>query len=239
MESAEGVRLRLADGRELVDGMSSWWAAIHGYRHPVLDAALHRPAGPDEPRDVRRAHPRARRSSWPRTLVEHHPGRPGARLPLRLRLGQRRGGGQDVPAVPARRGAGRRRQRLATWRGGYHGDTFHPMSVCDPDGGMHSLWTDVLPAAGVRRRRRPADVRASPTSTSWPRRSTRHARRAGRGDRRAGRAGRRRDALPPPGLPAGAARAVTDGARRAADLRRDRDRLRPHRRRCSPPTTPG
>src|SRR5579864_1973581 len=39
VESASGVRLRLADGRELVDGMSSWWAAIHGYRHPVLDAA--------------------------------------------------------------------------------------------------------------------------------------------------------------------------------------------------------
>src|SRR5207237_8820679 len=37
---AAGVRLRLADGRELVDGMSSWWAAIHGYRHPVLDAAV-------------------------------------------------------------------------------------------------------------------------------------------------------------------------------------------------------
>ncbi|MGH3993169.1 MAG: aminotransferase class III-fold pyridoxal phosphate-dependent enzyme, partial [Pseudonocardiaceae bacterium] len=38
--SARGVRLRLADGRELVDGMSSWWAAIHGYRHPALDAAV-------------------------------------------------------------------------------------------------------------------------------------------------------------------------------------------------------
>src|SRR5918998_2669849 len=45
VESAEGVRLRLADGRELVDGMSSWWAAIHGYRHPVLDAALADQAG--------------------------------------------------------------------------------------------------------------------------------------------------------------------------------------------------
>ena len=44
VESAPGVRLRLADGRELVDGMSSWWAAIHGYRHPVLDAAVARPA---------------------------------------------------------------------------------------------------------------------------------------------------------------------------------------------------
>src|SRR6478752_3308305 len=38
--AAAGVRLRLADGRELVDGMSSWWAAIHGYRHPVMDAAV-------------------------------------------------------------------------------------------------------------------------------------------------------------------------------------------------------
>ena len=40
VESAEGVRLRLAGGREVIDGMSSWWAAIHGYRHPVLDAAV-------------------------------------------------------------------------------------------------------------------------------------------------------------------------------------------------------
>ncbi|MGH3860437.1 aminotransferase class III-fold pyridoxal phosphate-dependent enzyme, partial [Actinokineospora sp.] len=45
VESAQGVRLRLADGRELVDGMSSWWAAIHGYRNPVLDAALAEQAG--------------------------------------------------------------------------------------------------------------------------------------------------------------------------------------------------
>ena len=47
---------------------------------------------------------------------------------------------------PARPRAGPERRRLATWRGGYHGDTFHPMSVCDPDGGMHALWTGVLPA---------------------------------------------------------------------------------------------
>ncbi|HEX8766749.1 MAG TPA: aminotransferase class III-fold pyridoxal phosphate-dependent enzyme, partial [Jatrophihabitans sp.] len=42
VRSAAGVRLRLDDGRELIDGMSSWWAAVHGYRHPVLDAAAHR-----------------------------------------------------------------------------------------------------------------------------------------------------------------------------------------------------
>jgi adenosylmethionine---8-amino-7-oxononanoate aminotransferase len=49
-------------------------------------------------------------------------------------------------ALQAQRALGRPgRRRLATWRGGYHGDTFHPMSVCDPVGGMHSLWTGVLP----------------------------------------------------------------------------------------------
>src|SRR5512138_2991153 len=45
VEQASGVRLRLADGRELIDGMSSWWAAIHGYRHPVLDAAVREQLG--------------------------------------------------------------------------------------------------------------------------------------------------------------------------------------------------
>jgi adenosylmethionine-8-amino-7-oxononanoate aminotransferase len=50
-------------------------------------------------------------------------------------------------ALQTQRALGRpERRRLATWRGGYHGDTFHPMSVCDPVGGMHSLWTGVLPA---------------------------------------------------------------------------------------------
>ena len=43
------------------------------------------------------------------------------------------------------RSAARRKQRLLTWRGGYHGDTWQPMSVCDPEGGMHELWSGVLP----------------------------------------------------------------------------------------------
>ena len=55
VESAQGVRLRLADGRELVDGMSSWWAAVHGYRHPVLDAALAESRITDDGRDQLRA----------------------------------------------------------------------------------------------------------------------------------------------------------------------------------------
>jgi adenosylmethionine-8-amino-7-oxononanoate aminotransferase len=150
VESAEGVRLRLADGRELVDGMSSWWAAIHGYRHPVLDAALTGQAG-------RMSHvmfgglTHAPAVELATTLVEITPdglehvflcdsGSVGVEVAIKM-------------ALQAQRAAGRpERVRLATWRGGYHGDTFHPMSVCDPVGGMHSLWAGVLPAqvfAGV------------------------------------------------------------------------------------------
>ena len=50
-----------------------------------------------------------------------------------------------MPAVLALARAARSKRRLLTWRGGYHGDTFQPMAVCDPDGGMHALWRGVLP----------------------------------------------------------------------------------------------
>ncbi|MBB4961675.1 adenosylmethionine--8-amino-7-oxononanoate transaminase [Micromonospora polyrhachis] len=143
VDGAEGVRIRLADGRELVDGMSSWWAAIHGYRHPVLDAAVTDQLG-------RMSHvmfgglthePAVRLA---RTLVELTPpglehvflcdsGSVGVEVAVKMCLQYQRGRGRP------------RRHRMATWRGGYHGDTFHPMSVCDPEGGMHHLWTDVLP----------------------------------------------------------------------------------------------
>jgi len=144
VESAAGVRLRLADGRELVDGMSSWWAAIHGYRHPALDAALHEQAG-------RMSHvmfgglTHAPAVELAGTLVEITPaglehvflcdsGSVGVEVAIKM-------------ALQAQRARGRPdRARLGTWRGGYHGDTFHPMSVCDPVGGMHALWTGVLPA---------------------------------------------------------------------------------------------
>lgn len=144
VESAGGVRLRLADGRELVDGMSSWWAAIHGYRHPVLDRALTDQAG-------RMSHvmfgglthePAVRLAT---KLVEITPdglehvflcdsGSVSVEVAVKMALQYQRSLGRPA------------KQRLLTWRGGYHGDTFHPMSVCDPDGGMHSLWRGVLPA---------------------------------------------------------------------------------------------
>ncbi|MFI5915644.1 adenosylmethionine--8-amino-7-oxononanoate transaminase [Dactylosporangium sp. NPDC051541] len=143
VSSASGVRLQLADGRELVDGMSSWWAAIHGYRHPVLDAAVREQLG-------RMSHvmfgglthePAVRLA---KTLVDITP------APLRHVFLCDSGSVSVEVAVKMclqyHRSMGRPgRRRMLTWRGGYHGDTFHPMSVTDPDGGMHSLWRGVLP----------------------------------------------------------------------------------------------
>lgn len=142
VREAEGVRLRLADGRELVDGMSSWWAAVHGYRHPVLDAALAEQAG-------RMSHvmfgglTHEPAIALARTLVDLTPdglehvflcdsGSVSIEVAVKMCMQYWQSTGQ-----PAKR-------RLLTWRGGYHGDTFQPMSVCDPGGGMHSLWKGTL-----------------------------------------------------------------------------------------------
>ncbi|MGH3901589.1 MAG: adenosylmethionine--8-amino-7-oxononanoate transaminase [Pseudonocardiaceae bacterium] len=142
VRSAAGVRLQLADGTELVDGMSSWWAAIHGYAHPVLDAAVRGQLG-------RMSHvmfgglthePAIRLA---RRLVEITP------QPLQHVFFADSGSVSVEVAIKmclqywrSLRRPGK--HRLLTWRGGYHGDTFGAMSVCDPDGGMHSLWSDVL-----------------------------------------------------------------------------------------------
>ncbi|MFG2043409.1 adenosylmethionine--8-amino-7-oxononanoate transaminase [Dactylosporangium sp. NPDC048998] len=143
VSSASGVRLTLAGGEELVDGMSSWWAAIHGYAHPVLDAAVRDQLG-------RMSHimfgglthePAVRLA---KTLVDITPD------PLRHVFFCDSGSVAVEVAVKMclqyHRSLGRPgKRRMLTWRGGYHGDTFHPMSVTDPDGGMHSLWRGVLP----------------------------------------------------------------------------------------------
>ncbi|MEU4313467.1 adenosylmethionine--8-amino-7-oxononanoate transaminase [Nocardia sp. NPDC024068] len=140
--AASGTRLTLADGRELVDGMSSWWAAIHGYRHPVLDAALLAQAG-------RMSHvmfgglthePAVRLCEL---LVRHTPA--GLEKVFLCDSGSVSVEVAVKMCVQYWRARGRPgKRRLLTWRGGYHGDTFTPMSVCDPEGGMHALWTDVL-----------------------------------------------------------------------------------------------
>ncbi|WP_347956552.1 adenosylmethionine--8-amino-7-oxononanoate transaminase [Gordonia aichiensis] len=139
----EGVHLRLADGSRLVDGMSSWWAAVHGYRHPQLDAALADQAG--------------RMSHVMFGGLTHEP---AARLASRLvamtpeplqKVFFADSGSVSVEvavkmAIQYWRSRGRpAKNALLTWRGGYHGDTFAPMSVCDPEGGMHAMWRGVLP----------------------------------------------------------------------------------------------
>jgi adenosylmethionine-8-amino-7-oxononanoate aminotransferase len=141
--SASGVRLRLADGRELVDGMSSWWAAIHGYRHPVLDAAVADQLGTmSHVMFGGLTHGPA--VDLARLLVEITPaglehvfladsGSVSVEVAVKMCLQYQRSRGRPG------------KHRLMTWRGGYHGDTFAAMSVCDPDGGMHALWRDVLP----------------------------------------------------------------------------------------------
>src|SRR4051794_17158853 len=141
--SAEGVRLHLADGRELVDGMSSWWAAIHGYAHPVLDDAVRAQLGAmSHVMFGGLTHPPA--VELARLLVEITPagvehvfladsGSVSVEVAIKMCLQYQRSRGRPG------------KHRPLTWRGGYHGDTFAAMSVCDPDGGMHTLWRDVLP----------------------------------------------------------------------------------------------
>jgi adenosylmethionine---8-amino-7-oxononanoate aminotransferase len=144
VSSAEGVRLRLADGRDLVDGMSSWWAAIHGYRHPVLDAAVTEQLGrmshvmfgglTHEPA-VRLAE---RLVAITPDGLEHvffcDSGSVSVEVAVKMCLQYWRSRGRPD------------KRRLLTWRGGYHGDTFMAMSVCDPDGGMHAMWDGVVAA---------------------------------------------------------------------------------------------
>jgi adenosylmethionine-8-amino-7-oxononanoate aminotransferase len=140
--AARGARLGLADGRELVDGMSSWWAAIHGYRHPVLDEAVraqlanmshvmfggitHGPAVELAEQLVEIAPPGLAHvffSDSGSVSVEV-----AMKMAIQYWLGRGRPG----------------RHRMLTVRGGYHGDTFAAMSVCDPVTGMHQLFSSVL-----------------------------------------------------------------------------------------------
>src|SRR6201994_5185590 len=127
---------------EVLDAMSSWWTAIHGHGHPVLDAALAAQlATMNHVMFGGLTHEPAARLA--QLLVEITPdgletvffsdsGSVSVEVAVKMALQYWRGRGR-----PGKR-------RLMTWRGGYHGDTFTPMSICDPDGGMHSLWTDVL-----------------------------------------------------------------------------------------------
>jgi adenosylmethionine---8-amino-7-oxononanoate aminotransferase len=141
---ASGVRLRLADGRELVDGMASWWCVIHGYNHPVLNAAVtdqlgrmahvmfggltHAPAVQLAERLVALAP-----GGQLRHVFFSDSGSVGVEVAIKMALQYWQAAGRPA------------KSRLLALRGGYHGDTFGAMAVCDPETGMHRLFTPVLP----------------------------------------------------------------------------------------------
>ncbi len=140
--SAAGCELTLSSGEVLVDGMSSWWAAIHGYNHPVINQAM-----------------KAQIDSMSHVMfggITHAPAvelcrKLVAMTPDSLECVFLADSGSVAVEVAMKmalqywHAKGQPRQRFLTLRHGYHGDTFGAMSVCDPDNSMHSLWQGYLP----------------------------------------------------------------------------------------------
>jgi len=143
VESAEGVFLNLSDGRRVIDGMASWWSAIHGYNHPELNRVIydqvdkmshvmfggltHEPAIKLAEKLI------AITAEKLQCVFLADSGSVSVEVALKMALQFWHAKGQP------------QKSRFLTLRNGYHGDTFGAMSVCDPENGMHSLFAGVLP----------------------------------------------------------------------------------------------
>ncbi|MDO8787864.1 MAG: adenosylmethionine--8-amino-7-oxononanoate transaminase [Sulfuritalea sp.] len=141
--ATQGVRIRLADGRELIDGISSWWTACHGYSHPHIRAAVEQQL-----------------AALPHVMFAGLVHEPALRLAQRLaallpgdleRVFFTESGSVAVEvalkmAIQYWRNKGRaEKKRIVYFRHAYHGDTFATMALCDPDEGMHALFAGTMP----------------------------------------------------------------------------------------------
>lgn len=151
--AADGCELTLGDGRRLVDSMSSWWAAIHGYNHPVINQAM-------KDQIDRMSHVMFGGITHPPAVALYR--RLVALTPAGLECVFLADSGSVAVEVAIKmalqywQARGEPRRELLALRQGYHGDTFGAMSVCDPDNSMHSLYQGYLPphrfVAAPRRR---------------------------------------------------------------------------------------
>ncbi|WP_084398941.1 adenosylmethionine--8-amino-7-oxononanoate transaminase [Henriciella aquimarina] len=143
ISSTEGARLNMADGTTLIDGVGSWWTSVHGYNHPALLKAAHEQL-----------------ETMPHIMLGGLAHEQAYRLASRLsqvtpgdlcRTFFTESGSVAVEVAMkvavqyAMNRTGARRTRFVSFKGGYHGDTFATMSVCDPEEGMHSLFAGVVP----------------------------------------------------------------------------------------------
>jgi adenosylmethionine-8-amino-7-oxononanoate aminotransferase len=140
--SASGVRLKLADGHELIDGISSWWTACHGYGHPNILNAI---------RDQLEKVPHVMFGGLAHEPAYKLAARLAKMLPGNLNHVFFSESGSVAVEVALKMAVqfwlnqGERRTKFISFRGGYHGDTFATMSICDPEEGMHKLFRGVVP----------------------------------------------------------------------------------------------